>query len=109
MTRVFPAEFKHLEKFSAWALPTESERLNKKCKTPMAEIQAVYDALAKDIDTIIAYLNKFPFDNLPDDAKRLMDLACCLTTFDVSVSGWGKPDLDDVFPIERWEFVEERW
>jgi len=106
---VFPELFKHLEAYSEWALPTERERLNKKCKTDMETIQSVYDVLTNNMDDIVEYLNTLPFDNLPDEARRLMDFACCYVTFDTSVSGWGVPDLADIFPIERWEFVEECW
>ena len=106
---VFPEQFRHLEKFSAWALPSEQQRLRKKCSMPMQEIQEAYAALVQSLDAIVEYLNQFPFDALPADARRLMDFACCIVTCDTSVSGWGKPDLPDVFPVNRWEIVDERW
>jgi hypothetical protein len=109
MATVFPSQFQHLEKYAEWALPTERERLQKKCKTPMPLIQEVDGALESSIDGIFAYLDKIALDEVSGPDERLMDFACCFATLDISVSGWGTPDLEDIFPVERWEVVEERW
>jgi len=109
MEAVFPQQFSHLEKYGEWALPTERERLNKKCKTPMPVLEDIYSALSDNIDAIIAYLDKIPFAEIGGADKRLMDFACCFATFDISISGWRASDLADIFPIERWEFVKESW
>ena len=67
-----PGEFADLEQFAAWALPTERERNARRRASPMAEINALYEAVLPRMDAIIEYLNQFPLDALPDDAKRLL-------------------------------------
>ena len=68
MTDVLPPAFADLERFAAWCLPTEAERYAKRLASPMDELQAFYDAAFPRLEEILAYLDSFDLDSLPDDA-----------------------------------------
>jgi hypothetical protein len=106
---VFPEGFEYLEPYASWALATEQERHRKKCASTMQEIEAVYAILTEHLGAMIAYIDREPLDALSPQTQRLMNLARCIVTCDISVSGWRKPDLPDVFPANRWDIIEERW
>jgi hypothetical protein len=43
---------------------------------------------------------------LPDDAKRLFNLATTLMEVSVPIDlEWPQADIEDVFPMERFEFL----
>ena len=60
-----PEPFQALEPFRAWALATERERRAKRLSSSMEEIQAFYDALFPQLEAVVAYLDRFPLDQLP--------------------------------------------
>ena len=69
-----PSEFSNLERFSDWCLATEPERYAKRLASTMEEMQAFYDAAFPRMDDVIAYCDKFPLDDLPEDACTLMHM-----------------------------------
>jgi hypothetical protein len=54
-----------------WALPTENERHARRLGSTMAELRTFYDAVLPRIDAL-AYLNDFPLDSPPTDARALL-------------------------------------
>lgn len=90
-----PAEFADLEPFSAWDLATEPERYAKRLASSMAEMQAFYDAAFPRLEDAMAYLDKFPLDELPDDARSLMHLMQSLITVSFPVEAWKQPKVPD--------------
>lgn len=86
---LLPTDFADLEPFTDWVLPTEPERYAKRLVSAMPDMQAFYDAAFPRIEAAIAYCDKFPLDDLPDDARALFHLMQSL----VNVS----------FPIEVWK------
>jgi len=88
MTTSLPADFADLEPFSDWCLATEAERYAKRLASSMEEMQAFYDAVFPRLDEALGYLDELNFDELPDDAGRLLTL--CYSLVNVS------------FPIEVW-------
>jgi hypothetical protein len=90
-----PAEFADLASFSAWALPTERERYNKRIASTMDELQAFYDAAFPRFEAAATYLEQFSMDALPDDAKHLLWLYCALVTVSFPVEVWRQPRVPD--------------
>ena len=67
---LLPGEFAELEPFAAtWCLPTERERFAQRMASSMDEMQAFYDAFFPRAEEAIAYCDKFPLDDMPDDAR----------------------------------------
>nr|MDT0666305.1 hypothetical protein [Micromonospora sp. DSM 115978] len=90
-----PAEFADLEPYAAWALQTEPERYAKRLASSMDEMQAFYDAAFARLEDAIAYCDKFPLDDLPDDARALMHLMQSLVMVSFPVEVWKQPRVPD--------------
>ena len=90
-----PSEFSDLERFSDWCLPTEPERYAKRLASSMAEMQDLYDTCFPRLEDAIAYLDRFPLDELPDDARSLMHLMQSLVMASFPVEVWKQPRVPD--------------
>jgi len=90
-----PSEFSDLERFSDWCLATEPERYAKRLASSMAEMQDLYDTCFPRLEDAIAYLDKFPLDELPDDARTLMHLMQSLVMASFPVEVWKQPRVPD--------------
>ena len=94
--RMLPAEFSDLEPFVAgWCLDSEPERYAKRLSSTMDEIQAFYDAMMPRAEAAIQYLEKFPLDELPEDAFRLLKLLYSLILMSFAVEIWRQPYIPD--------------
>ena len=93
---LLPAEFAELESFApTWCLPTEAERFAQRMATPMADQQAFYDAFFPRAEEAIAYCDRFPLDELPEDAERLLQLLYSLIMVSFPVEAWRQPHIPD--------------
>ena len=90
-----PSEFSDLERFSDWCLATEPERYAKRLASSMAEMQDLYDTCFPRLEDAIAYLDKFPLTELPDDARSLMHLMQSLVMASFPVEVWKQPRVPD--------------
>ena len=90
-----PSEFSDLERFSDWCLATEPERYAKRLASSMAEMQDLYDTCFPRLEDAIAYLDRFPLDELPDDARSLMHLMQSLVMASFPVEVWKQPRVPD--------------
>lgn len=90
-----PADFSDLEPYADWALQTESERYAKRLASSMEEMQAFYDAVFPRLEDAIAYCDKFPLKELPDDARALMHLMQSLVMVSFPVEVWKQPSVPD--------------
>ena len=95
MTDALPPAFAELAPFAAWCLPTESERYAKRLASSMEELQAFYDAAFPRLEEILAYLDSFDLDSLPDDAGRLLLLAYSLINVSFPVEVWRQARVPD--------------
>ena len=94
--RMLPPEFSDLEPWVAeWCLDSEPERYAKRLSSTMEEIQAFYDAVLPRTEDAIAYLEKFPLDDLPEDAFRLLKLLYSLIIMSFAVEIWKQPRIPD--------------
>ena len=93
---LLPPEFADLEPFAKeWCLASEPERYAKRLASTMDEMQAFYDALFPRAEEAIAYLDRFPLDELPDDAYRLLQLLYSLILVSFAVEIWRQPYIPD--------------
>ena len=90
-----PADFADLEPFADWCLEFERERYAKRLATSMPEMQAFYDAAFPRLEAAMDYLDQFPLDALPDDAKHLLWLCSSLVNVSFPVEVWRQPYVPD--------------
>jgi hypothetical protein len=91
-----PAEFSDLEPWvEAWCLDGEPERYAKRLSSSMDEIQAFYDAVYPRAEAAMQYLEKFPLEELPEDAHRLLKLLYSLILMSFAVEIWKQPYIPD--------------
>ena len=95
MPSSLPAEFRDLDPFADWAIPTERARYAKRISSTMDELQAFYDAAFPRLEAAASYLEQFGLDALPEDAKRLLWLFCALVTVSFPVEVWRQPRVPD--------------
>ena len=105
-----PAEFSELSPLVAeWALPTERERAVKRVETEIGRLKAFHDAVFPRIHDIIRYFNQLPNDpdGLAPDAKRLYHMVETFMEVAAPIDlGWSSGDIEDTFPMSRFEFVK---
>jgi hypothetical protein len=91
---LLPPAFADLERWAAsWCLATEPERWAQRMRSPMAELQAFYDACFPRAEAAIAYCEGFPLDAMPADAERLLQLLYSLLLVSYAVEVWKQPEV----------------
>jgi hypothetical protein len=91
---VLPPEFADLEPHAAvWCLATEPERWGQRLRSSMAELRAFYDAAFPRAEAAIAYCDRFPLDDMPPDAERLLQLLHSLLMVSYAVEVWKQPEV----------------
>lgn len=91
---LLPAEFADLEPWAAaWCLATEPERWARRLASTMAELQAFYDACFPRAEEAIAWCDRFPLDDMPADAQRLLQLLYSLLMVSYAVEVWKQPEV----------------
>jgi hypothetical protein len=94
-TDKLPAEFAEFEPYLDWALATEPERYAKRLASSMTEMQAFYDVAFPKLNAAIDYCDKFPLDDLPEDARTLMHLMQSLVMISFPIEAWKQPRVPD--------------
>jgi len=91
---LLPPEFADLEPWAAtWCLATEPERWERRLGSPMNELQAFYDAFFPRAEEAIAWCDRFPLDDMPADAERLLQLLHSLLMVSYAVEVWKQPEV----------------
>jgi hypothetical protein len=110
MSTSLPAEFSDLQVLVAeWALPTERERAVKRVETPIERLRAFHGEVRPRIHDILRYFNQFPNDPaaLSPEQQTLYHLAETFMEVAAPIDlGWSSGDIEDTFPMERFEFVK---
>jgi hypothetical protein len=71
-----PAAFRELEIFvPLWAFASENQRSEKRWRSSPGDFEAFYKTMLPRIEEILAYLDKYPIDAIPVEAKPLYHLA----------------------------------
>ena len=93
---LLPSQFSDFEPYAAvWCLPTERERFAKRMASTMEQMQAFYDAFFPRAEEAIVYCEKFPLDDMPADAERLLQLLYSLVMVSFPVEAWRQPNVPD--------------
>jgi len=93
---LLPGQFSDLEPYAAiWCLPTERQRFAQRLASTMDQIQVFYDAFFPRAEEAIAYCQKFPLDDMPEDAQRLLQLLYSLVMVSFPVEAWRQPHIPD--------------
>jgi hypothetical protein len=91
-----PSAFAEFEAFAGkWCLATEPERWNARLTTPMPDIRAFYDAFSPRFEEAIEYCDKFPLDDLPDDALNLLHLVYSMIMVSMAIEVFGQQKPTD--------------
>jgi hypothetical protein len=85
--------FSDLERFADWMLPTSVERNRKRLASSMDEISALYNALLPRLEEILAYLDQFSLEEMPQDALRLLFLTLSLAEVSIGVELFHEPKV----------------
>jgi hypothetical protein len=94
-TDKLPAEFAEFEPYLDWALATEPQRYAKRLASSMTEMQGFYDVAFPKLNAAIEYCDKFPLDDLPEDARTLMHLMQSLVMVSFPIEAWKQPRVPD--------------
>ena len=93
---LLPSAFAELEPYAqTWCLATESERWNARMSTAMREMHEFYDAFFPRLEEAIEYCDKFPLDDLPEDALHLLHLIYSLIMVSMPVEVWHQARVVD--------------
>jgi hypothetical protein len=85
-----PTAFAELEPFAEkWCLPTEAERWKARLSTSMPVIREFYDAFSPRFEEAIDYCDKFPLDDIPEDALNLLHLIYSMIMISMAVEIFG--------------------
>ena len=97
MTRtLLPSAFGELEEFAqTWCLPTEAERWKQRMASSITEMREFYDAFFPRLEEAIEYCDKFPLDDVPEDALNLLHLIYSLVMVAMAVEIFGQPKPTD--------------
>ena len=74
-------------------LPTSVERNRKRLASSMDEISALYNALLPRLEEILAYLDQFSLEEMPQDALRLLFLTLSLAEVSIGVELFHEPKV----------------
>ena len=93
---LLPPAFADVERFAPkWCLASEPERYAERMASSMEEMQDFYDAFYPRVEEAIDYCDKFPLDDLPDDALHLLHLIYSLIMVSMPVEVWHQARVVD--------------
>lgn len=86
-----PSAFAELETFAEkWCLSTEAERWNMRMVTSMLGMREFYEAFSPRLEEAIDYCDKYPLDDVPDDALNLLYLIYSMIMVSMAVEVFGQ-------------------
>lgn len=104
---MLPGEFADLEPFAEkWCLATEPERYAMRISSTMPEMLAFYDAISPRSEAAMAYCERFPLHDLPEDALNLLHLLYSMIEVSFPIEVWGQPRIPDAGSATFDCFVE---
>jgi hypothetical protein len=99
---VLPSEFAALQPFVHWALPTETARNHHRHESTAAEIEAFAAAMLANFDAIVARLNEFPLDEMPENWRPLYWMLLSLAEVAPAVEFYHGPQVPDGYDTHRF-------
>ena len=93
---LLPPAFADVERFAPkWCLASEPERYAERMASSMDDMQDFYDAFYPRMEEAIDYCDKFPLDDLPEDALHLLYLIYSLIMVSMPVEVWHQARVVD--------------
>lgn len=108
MTGKLPQQFRELERWLDWSLPTEGDRYAKRAASSLDDLRAFSGALTPHMHDIIGHLAGIPWgDPLNEEDENLyrMGLSYMEATVPLDL-GWQSPVAIDSFPVDRLNLPE---
>ena len=99
---LLPEPFARLMPFIGWSLATETERNTLRNASDMAELDAFAQAMLLDVDAIVAHLDAYPVDSMPQPEKRLMYMLLSLAEVAPAVEAYKQPGVIDGYDPSRF-------
>ncbi|WP_324742485.1 hypothetical protein U8326_03895 [Tsuneonella sp. CC-YZS046] len=81
-----------------WAGATPAERVAKRTSSSMEEINAFYDSMLPWMEEILVYLNQYPLEEIPDEARGIANAALAMCEVDNPVR-WKETELSSGFDV----------
>ena len=107
---LLPSEFVDLEPFAErWCLASEPERWDRRLESSMAELRALYEAVFPRVEAIYGFLDQHPLDDLPDDARQLLNLMLSFVMVSFPVEVWDDPRIPDVDEVTLTRVASPRY
>jgi len=103
---MLPPAFADLEPFADWAQPTETLRNHKRIDATQNAIEAFAAALIPRLDAICEYLDTFPLDGMPEDARRLYAMLMSVAEVSPSIEGYHAPSVPYGYDSRRFQAQE---
>ena len=103
---ILPTAFVDLEAHIGWALPTETERNARRMASSQPELEVFANALIPRLDDIAAYLNRFPLDAMPADARALFFILLSVAEVAPAVESYRRPVVPFGFSGQRFKAQE---
>lgn len=93
--------------FDRWDLTTQSERERQRRRSSTEQMQGFYDAMLPQMEGLIEVLNEYPLNDMPEQARSLMNLTLSLAEIAPHVEFYeGAAGVPFAFEEER--FIAER-
>jgi len=73
----------------------------------MGEISAFYNAMTPRLKEVLAYLDRFSLQEMPQDARRLLYLSLALAEITIAVELFHEPKVTGGCDPERFVVVRE--
>ena len=107
MSGSLPKKFVDIEYLvPEWALVTQNERQTRRARSTKGELQALYGALAPNLDAILEHVDQYPLGEMPPDTERLFFLALMLAEISPHVELYrGDPNVPHSFDETRFVAV----
>lgn len=99
---MLPPEFAALEPYAHWALATETARNHHRDESSAAEIDAFAAAMLARFDEIVARLNEFPLDAMPEQWQPLYWMLLSLAEVAPAVEFYHGPRVPDGYDTRRF-------
>jgi len=94
---LLPSAFSELEPFAArWSLAREPDRWARRHESSMDEMRGLYEAVSPRVEAIYGYIDQFPLDDLPEEARNLLHLMLSFVMVSFPVEVWDDPRIPDV-------------
>lgn len=104
--RLLPVGFETLDRFADWAVPDEAQRYAKRIGTSLTELRQVYDAVLPLLDAALLEVDRYPYNALPADVRRLYELLLAMMEIGLAIEIFKSSDVPKAVPASRIEILD---